>query len=345
MNVTGAELRSYLELFFQTLQDTAKQYLAPELHGQLVHLSLLPAHIVCYVSTQFGVAFEYLPSTSTYIEVVTGSARVEDMLIRAPARLRSVGPMISFGGPGCGIYKFTLSGVFPFRLISTHAELTIGDVRFEAGIWKRIVNYAEVFGDRSSARWSLDKAVACAKDEVLTAIVEAGRAKERRVSLADYIQTFKKKTILLLGDYDPAGLERLHSFSKALFSLGYEPILVKDIPDYPHQDLSQKVVAIGAISRFVIVDDSSKSGHLMEVKICKDNNWVTVLMRMDGIGGSWMTAGAAHTSNVILEKAYQLATIEATLSEACKWSEAKLQELDIRFGNTYPWRTPLNDGT
>lgn len=208
----------------------------------------------------------------------------------------------------------------------------------EVGSWKRIVQFAEVFGNRDATNFSIGKAESRAKDEVLAAMVQVSRAQQRKTNVANYIEQFKGKTVLVLGDYDSYGIARLHGISAALESLGYEPILVKDIPDHPHHDLPQKVVAIGAISRFVVVDDSSKSGHLLEVQLCKQNSWVTALLRADGKGGSWMTAGAAHTSNVIYELAYEPSSPEKAVREAAAWAEVKLRELERKYESTYPWR-------
>ena len=97
-------------------------------------------------------------------------------------------------------------------------------------------------------------------------------------------------------------------------------------------------MAVGAVSRFIVVDDSSKSGHLLEIQLCDQNRWVTVLLHADGLSGSWMTAGLSHTSGVILEQAYSPTDLEATLIDASSWAEKKLQELQVKFENTYPWR-------
>ncbi len=128
--------------------------------------------------------------------------------------------------------------------------------------------------------------------------------------------------------------------SGILEELGYGPILCKDIPDNVYQDLSQKVVAIGSIVRFVIVDDSSRSGHLMEINICKQNNWVTILLRAEGGNSSWMSAGVSQHSKVILEKSYNLIDPKPALTEAVGWAEDKLNELKSRFADIYPWRIP-----
>jgi hypothetical protein len=338
MNITEQGFRAYIDLFYSTLDATASQYLREDLRDKLLHLSLLPARIIGYVSTQYGVAIEYEPANNTSIEVCRGSARVEDLLVQAPPGLRSSGPIVRIAARDTVFYNPALSGAFPFRLDGKHASVSITGGTFEAGAWMRTIQYAEVFGDRLRDNWSPEKAVSRAKDEILAALVESNRAKEKHLSIYEYIDIFKKKTVLVLGDYDEQGLQRLQGICVALVQLGYEPVLIRDVPDHPHHDLPQKVIAIAAISRFVVVDDSSKSGHLLEIELCKQNNWVTVLLRGGGAGGSWMTAGASHQSKVIFENPYDPGSPQIGVAEAASWAEDKLRELKILFDNTYPWR-------
>jgi len=338
LNVTADELQAYIKSFHQCLESVADQFLPQEHRKELFHTALLPARITGYVSTQLGVAIEYERAAETSIQVVTGSARIEDLFVQAPARARTIGPLFNIAARGCGFAKLTLAGAFPFRLTAANASVSFEDVAFEIGPWRREVQFAEVFASRNAADWSQGKAESRAKDEVLAALVQLTRAHEKQTSIADYIDQFKNKTVLVLGDYDNNGLSRLTNISAALTSRGYEPLLIKDIPDHPHHDIPQKVVAIGAISRFVVVDDSSKSGHLLEVQLCKQNSWVTVLLRAGGVGGSWMTAGAAHASNVILELAYDPSSPDQAVAEAVQWAETKLKEVERKFESTYPWR-------
>jgi len=338
VNVRDEDLRNYLESFHVTLQSTADQYLKPEYHKRLLHLSYLPATIKGYVSTQFGIAIEYIPSDSTSVEVVLGSQRAEDLLFQAPKKIRHIGPHFNLGGSMCSMTNLHLKGAFPLRLTREAASISLFSVSFSAGPWKRIIHYAQLFGCRKAEDWSVAQAVARAKDEVLAAIVELKRANSSGVSLDQYIAYHKTRTVLVLGDYSTEGLIRLNAISKELESLGYNPILVKDIPDHPHQDISQKVVAIGAIARFIVVDDSSASGHLVEIPICKQNNWITILMRLDGTGGSWMTAGVSNYSNVILEIPYTRDSIRDALIEGTKWAEDKIGSLEQKLYNIYPWR-------
>ncbi len=330
MNVTEDAFRTYLNLFHQTVETTAQQFLPPEHKTSLLHLSLLPARIIGYVSTQFGVAIEYIPSSQTEVQIVRGSARIEDIFVQAPPFASHLNPMFNVqeGPPGIiysgGLFRLTVDGTFPFRLAGINASFRFGEVAFKIGGWHRDVEYAEVYGNRTTEFWSPEQAIARAKDEVLAALVQTKRAQEKNLSLVDYIQQFKERTVLLLGDYDNAGLERLRKIREIIVAHGYEPILIKDIPDQPVQDLPQKVSTIGALARFVVVDDSSKSGHLMEVQLCKLNNWVTILLRNNGQGGSWMTAGASVLSNVILEQGYDQENLTTRVSEAIGWAENKI---------------------
>ena len=77
MNVTEEGLKEYIEVFYYTLHDSSQNYLPTKHHKNLRHLSLLPANIIGYVSTQYGVAVEYIPSDDMFIKIVKGSGRVK----------------------------------------------------------------------------------------------------------------------------------------------------------------------------------------------------------------------------------------------------------------------------
>jgi len=344
-NVRDENLREYLESFHTTLQSTADQYLPPEFHKRLLHLSYLPATIKGYVSTQFGTAIEYIPADSTSVEIVLGSQRAEDLLFCAPKKIRDLGPMYSIGGAMCSMTNISFEDTFPLRLSRETASVSLFNMSFQAGPWKRSIHYAQLFGTRKAKDWSTAQAVARAKDEVLAAFVEIQRAEKVGITLDQYIASHKDRTVLILGDYSPEGLTRLNAIATELDSLGYKSILIKDVPDHPYQDISQKVVAIGAIAKFVVVDDSSRSGHFMEIPLCKQNNWVTIIMRLDGIGGSWMTAGASTFSNVILELPYSLVVVRDALAEGTRWAEERLKSLKQSLSSIYPWRQSEKDQT
>jgi hypothetical protein len=337
-NVTEDGLRVFIERFHQVLDETASANLDADSKARLLHASLLPARIIGYVSTQLGVAIEYEAASKTSINVIRGSARVEDLLVRAPRALQGVGPMIRIGGANWRCIGSTLEGAFPFRLSQPDASVLFTDVEFRAGPWVRTIAFAEVWANRTAEHWTADRAALRAKDEVLVALVEVARAHQRNLSVGEYIAEFKNKTVLVLGAYDEAGTARLNAIAEALTGIGYAPLLMRDVPDHPHHDLAQKVAAVGAISRFVVIDDTAKSGHLMEAQICKQNGWVTALVRAKGEFSSWMTAAFSASSRVILETEYDPSEPLQTITRVTEWAEATLKQLEQKFTNTYPWR-------
>ena len=81
MNATEDTVRCYVETLHATLQEVSGRFFSVEQSKKLLHNSLLPAKIICYVSTQLGVGFEYFPAPETKIETLRGSARVEDLFV------------------------------------------------------------------------------------------------------------------------------------------------------------------------------------------------------------------------------------------------------------------------
>ncbi|MBI2999183.1 MAG: hypothetical protein HYY46_12185 [Deltaproteobacteria bacterium] len=125
-----------------------------------------------------------------------------------------------------------------------------------------------------------------AKDEVLLALVHLRESEKRSIPLSQYLSNYKEKTVLVLGDYGNEGRKRLEEIKGALVQLGYAPLLLDEIPDDLHYDLQQKAVAVGSVARFVVIDDSSKSGHLVEYSHGQINRWILIILRLDSSDGS-----------------------------------------------------------
>lgn len=341
MNATEDSLRSYVDILHRTVAELGAAVLEPDQAAQLLHNSLLPASIKIYVSTQFGVAFEYFRAENTSVETIRGSARVEELIFDKPRQLRFLQPMFSIEGHNCRISGGGKIGdAFPFRLMKATSDYYINDITYEVAAlhWQRHVQYLEAYGDRSAENWSVAQAASRAKDEVLAAVYLAKQAAKQNTTLGAYVSHFRRKSVLVLGAYNSAGKQRLQDIVSALHVRGYEPVLVADIPDLEHYDISQKVVAIAAVSRFVVIDDSAPSGHLNEVELCKSNRWVTVLLRVNGFAASSMTLGASISSTVICEQDYDPNDPGPAIDIAVNWAEVRLRELEIQLRNIYPYR-------
>jgi hypothetical protein len=345
MNVRSEMLYHYIQVFNEIFLSTGRQFLPEEILKSLLRYPLIQGGIIGYISTQFGVGIEYLGQQSSGIKIVNSSLRIEDFFLGAPSRVRKLrGTAVKFQPADtctlgiCTLERVTTEEIFPFRIASENALIRLIDVRFTAQGWSRYVQYAEIYGNRRSEFWSKVMAVSRAKDEILIALVDLKQSKKKAISISEYMQEFKQKTVLILGDYRPEGRERLAAIGDAIANLGYSPVFLDDIPDDLHYDLQQKAIVVGSISRFIIIDDSSKSGHLVEFKLAQDNHWVTIMLRLEGSESSFMTHGVSFHSNVISEKTYSFGNLSEVIRDSLRWAEETIEELRIKLATVYPWR-------
>jgi hypothetical protein len=343
-NVTEDQLRDYLLAYHQTYAAVVERMFSAEEISMLRRYALLSNGAICYVSTQFGAGFEYLAPPASGIATTHSRARIEDMFVRAPAALRNVGPMFAGSGSDVTIQGLTLEGAFPFRLGSQSSDIRFIDVRFKAGDWSRDVLWAELYGNRTAEFWSKENAAARARssDDIPVALFQLKEAQKRAISLDRYLTAFKQRHVLILGDYGDEGLKRLMAISSVVTDAGYVPVLIKDLTDPPEMNLIQKVVAVGAVARFVVMDDSSKSGHLVEWAHPKMNDWIVLVLRLEGSDSSYMTRGATATSSVIREDTYTASNLALVLPNAMAWAETRIAELSREFADTYPWRSDVH---
>jgi len=71
------------------------------------------------------------------------------------------------------------------------------------------------------------------------------------------------------------------------------------------------------------------------------NRWVTIVLRLEGSDGSFMTHGASAYSTVITERTYSPNTLHETLRESVQWAEDVINELKIKGLKLYPWRADI----
>jgi hypothetical protein len=315
-----------------------------EFQPYLLRRALLPANVIGYVSTQFGAGYEYRSNESFSISTKRGSRRVEELLLEVPPRFRRSTEMIRVEGGGT-FGHFTLAGSFPFRL-GAAGRLRLIDIRVELGEWERTIEYAELESIRSADYWSESNAIARAKDELLVAIVDVHRARDTAsADLLAYVNTYKPKQVLVLGDFQPEGRQRLNEIRNHLVQAGYLPAFVDEVPDIPHFDLMQKLVALASSSRFVVMDDSSKSGHLAEFPLVVQNRWYAVVLRLRGSRSSFMTHGVAATTNTMVEYEYDAASLPSIIADAVAEIETRIDYRERRLNAELPWRAGGNPST
>jgi hypothetical protein len=265
--------------------------------------------------------------------MIEGDDRVEDLVFADAPRFFRFGPPVIRIQDG----RWWITGIHftggPFRIANdpnTHVVfdrcLFSSDPQPLLGWWKGTV-VLEIFGDRRSHLWNPDRAVVRAQQEVLTALFESQRAREKNVSVSDYIANYREKAVLVLGSYSDSGRPRLENIRHHLRGLGYDPVLLGDMPEQAAQTLEQKLVTYGSLVRFVVMDDSERSGHLAELPICRNNGWITILLHAGGRASSAMSEHASILSNVMLELDYGREDLPLRIQDAARWAEEKRVEL------------------
>lgn len=337
-NVTEQGLQSYLKVFHEAYTETVESLVPAKFRSRLLRQALLPAEIIGYVSTQFGVAYEYGTPGVLQITTTRSSRRIEDLVLAAPPFVRRRPEMFRMLGSDATIAHLTLAEGFPFRLGNEADQIRFIDVRVKIEHWSRILRYAEFSAIRMADHWSAVRAVARAKDEILEAVVDLGQLEVTAASeLSDYLNIYKPKRVLVLGDFGREGRQRLADIKAALADMGYSPLTVDEVPDVAHFDLLQKLVAIASSSRFVVMDDSSRSGHLTEFDEVAHGRWHTIILRLKGSHSSFMTRGIASSLKTMVEAEYEASSLPAVLADAVKQLETRIDEREAALRATLPW--------
>jgi hypothetical protein len=333
-----------LKIFHGTYLDTIETLIPDDYQPQLLRRGLLPTDVVGYVSTQFGAGYEYKPGETFSISVRKGSRRVEELLLEVPSRFRNSREMIRLEGHNT-LGALTLSGSFPFRLENGADAVKIIDLGVELGNWTRVIHYAELTSVRSAEYWSDSNAIARAKDELLLGVIDVQRMRDTgATSILAYISAYKPKQVLVLGDFSPEGRRRLNDIKAHLTALGYSPIFVDELPDVPHFDLMQKLVAVASSCKFIIMDDSSKSGHLSEFPLVAQNRWYAAILRLSGSRSTFMTRGVAETTQTMVEYEYDASSLSSVLATATAELEKRIDAQEERLRLTFPWRGENSPG-
>ena len=92
--------------------------------------------------------------------------------------------------------------------------------------------------------------------------------------------------------------------------------------------------------RFVVIDDSAKSGQAAEIPIVEAVRATTVVLRRVGSESTFVTRGLGATSKIIREYNYESGTLDQVLVTAVGWAENTIADLEREYSRTYPWRPP-----
>lgn len=336
-NVTESQMEAFLKTFHDEYVTSVESYIPAEARQALFRYSLLPVPVTGYVSTQLGAGYEYGIGDAD-ISIRRGSRRIEELFVDGPPWLSRLAPMLAIGASNVGVALMTLSGGFPFRFTDEGADAYFSRVRFEANTWSRNVLYAHLFANRRAEFWSPAEAIRRAKDEVLAALFDIQQSSARNVDLGTYLRTFKQRTVLVLGDLN-SGRERLEAIRDSLTQVGYQAVLLSEIPEEPSYDLRQKFQAVASVCRFLVFDDSTPAGQIAEMILAEPLDSIRVVLREGETKSTYMTRGMGLTSKVVREWSYDVNNLGAVIAEAVEWAESLAIELAEGRQSTYPWRS------
>ena len=145
--------------------------------------------------------------------------------------------------------------------------------------------------------------------------------------LAHTIAAAKQGAVLILGSDTADSLKRLDGIRAIVEQkLGLSAIIIKEQPELVEHGLIGKLHAYGAMTRFVIVENSHPSGHLYELPHLKMLEVVIVVLQERGKGASRMPDDSLKKNPLVKVFTYTPATLERVLATAAAWAERRLKK-------------------
>lgn len=170
--------------------------------------------------------------------------------------------------------------------------------------------------------------------------------KKGEKTIADVLNNSLEKNVLVLGkDSDTEGQAKMERIAKVLGDNGYSPVILRNLPEIKYLSFEDKMIRVGALSRFIIVEDTRASGHIDEIRLCVECQYITASVREAGRSSTWMQAhypihynfinrfcySGTATKNVKDELCDKIqSSLEKATEEAIIWAEER-----IRFQENY----------
>jgi hypothetical protein len=98
-------------------------------------------------------------------------------------------------------------------------------------------------------------------------------------TIMDVLKDSLEKNVLVLGkDSDDVGMGRIDRIAEILKEKEYNPIILKkSLPEIKYLSFEDKMLRVGALCRFIIVEDSRAAGQIDEIKIYVQNASISPL--------------------------------------------------------------------
>ena len=341
-SIACAELRGYIECLHGELRSLAEHHVPDELRGLIRRYPLLTESVTIRIATTPMpiVAFVYGQSALGSARCVSSVNSIEAQIYGSHPGIDEAATVVSVSGSNCYVGGMTIEGrAIPVRLAAVGASCIVEDVEITRAPWAGRIRWVDLHASLDREYYSTERAARTASTEVLDGLIRVRSLESARVQLDYFLREYRKKSILVLGDYSSAASRlRLSRISEALRHRGYAPVLLSEIPDIPHFNNLQKLKHVAMQCRFVVVDDSSRSGQLAEIPEVGSLDVVMPILRMRGSSSSTVTVGMSITSASIHELVYDEHELDVRVVESCLWAEQVLSVRQDKLDSLYPWR-------
>lgn len=251
-------------------------------------------------------------------------------------------PVLCDGGTAF-LWRCDLQGSSALGMSGLKAEVVAANSDIGEGFGRRRIAYARLIGSNSSELWTGSLGRSDAQKSLLRAQVEHLLNQGKHAPF----RQLTEMAVLILGDFSADGRERLKSLRSLISNEGYQPTFVDEIEDVPQHSLHTKVVTLASVCRFVVVDDSSRSGHLTEIGLLRNVDTPIIHLQEEGSDTSSMTLGLDFRGSHFLTRTYTDASLRLILHDCVQWAEQRIRDTEKQFNEVYrSWRQlpRLEDG-
>jgi hypothetical protein len=155
-----------------------------------------------------------------------------------------------------------------------------------------------------------------------------------------FVRALKEEGVLILGEDHGAGLALLERIGELLMRLhGKAPLLLKEQEDRDDLGLVAKLLINSAAARWVLVENSSPSGHLYELPFVDMVGVVVVVLQQEGRGASFMPDEAILKNAQWRRFTYPPDRLEDALGEAVRWAESTIASVRASHQRARPWQS------
>jgi len=156
------------------------------------------------------------------------------------------------------------------------------------------------------------------------------------------IDALIEQAVLILGDDNSPNISLLRQIEVAVNQYPYHRAwLLKDYHDIPGRDVLQKLMTMASCSKFIIVDDSVSSGHLVEISMLSALQTPTAILRYEGRASSWMVEPVVELKRSKIfyyNLDSDITSLRKAVMHACSWANSKITDKASTLDDLYPWR-------